>query len=185
MAKTRRKRTGIPTARQLMEEIRLTLAPEMDLLSAIDELSRHGLSAAPVVDRERRLLGMLTEKDCLRILSVSAFHRPRGGRVANFLSPVEGVIEVDMDLFRVSEIFLGNNFPMLPVLDHGKLVGCITRQDLLQGIMTFTRAKQVEQQRVESEAREAVSPPSSIGGMQKVFSRHSKKQLVRLLGRKS
>jgi CBS domain-containing protein len=112
----------IPTASELMEDVDLEFSPEMDLLDAVDELARHKASAAPVVDETQHLLGMLTEKDCIRILTGSAFYRPRGGKVEDFMSEVRIAIEPEMDLFRVSELFLGNNFPMLPVVDEGKLV---------------------------------------------------------------
>lgn len=175
----------IPSARDLMEEVRTTLRPETDLLTAIEVLAEHGQSAAPVVDSERRLLGMLTEKDCLHILSLSAFYRPRSGKVGDFLSPVRDAIEVEMDLFRISELFLATNFPMLPVVDRGKLVGCITRQGMLRGIMSLTRALQTMEQRIEADARDAVERPRSIGEMQKMFASYSRQQLVRRLGRKS
>ncbi|TNF76538.1 MAG: CBS domain-containing protein [Acidobacteria bacterium] len=175
----------IPTAQNLMEDVELVFSPGMDLLDAIDKLARHKASAAPVVDESQHLLGMLTEKDCIRILSGSAFYRPRGGNVEDFMSVVRVAIEPEMDLFRVSELFLDNNFPMLPVVDEGKLVGCITRQDMLRGIMELTRAWRRVQSKLEEEAGEAVERPSSIQDLQEVFSRYSKGQLVRRLGRRS
>lgn len=175
----------IPTASELMEDVDLEFSPEMDLLDAVDELARHKASAAPVVDETQHLLGMLTEKDCIRILTGSAFYRPRGGKVEDFMSEVRIAIEPEMDLFRVSELFLGNNFPMLPVVDEGKLVGCITRQHILRGILDLTHAWRQVQSKLEEEAGEAVERPSSIQDLQEVFSKYSKHQLVRRLGRRS
>jgi CBS domain-containing protein len=175
----------IPTASELMEDVDLEFSPEMDLLDAIDELARHKASAAPVIDETQHLLGMLTEKDCIRILTGSAFYRPRGGKVEDFMSEVRVAIEPEMDLFRVSEVFLGNNFPMLPVVDEGKLVGCITRQDMLRAIIELTHAWRQVQSKLEEEAGEAVERPSSIQDLQEVFSKYSKHQLVRRLGRRS
>lgn len=174
----------IPTARSLMEDVELEFSPEMALLDAIDELTRHEASAAPVVDEDRHLLGMLTEKDCIRILSGSAFYRPRGGKVEDFMSVVRVALEPEMDLFRVSELFLANNFPMLPVVDQGKLVGCITRQHILRGIMELTRTWRRIQSKLETEAGGAVKRPSSIQELQAVFSKYSKGQLVSRLRRR-
>lgn len=175
----------IPTASDLMEDADVVFSPGMDLLDAIDELAQHKASAAPVVDENRHLLGMLTEKDCIRILSGSAFYRPRGGTVEDFMSVVRLAVEPEMDLFRVSELFLDNNFPMLPVVDRGKLVGCISRQDMLRGIMELTHAWRRVQSKLEEEAGEAVERPSSIQDLQEVFSKYSKGQLVRRFGRRS
>jgi predicted transcriptional regulator len=74
---------------------------------------------------------------------------------------------------------------MLPVVDDGKLVGCITRQDILRGIMELTHAWRQVQTKLEEEAGEAVERPSSIQELQEVFSKYSKGQLVRRLGRRS
>ena len=85
---------SVPRASDLMEEIRMTFAPDMDLMQAIEELARHGVSAAPVVDSQRCLRGILTEKDCLRLLYDSALHRSRGGRVADFMSELQEAIDL-------------------------------------------------------------------------------------------
>ena len=71
------KSRSVPRASDLMEEVRMTFAPDMDLMQAIEELARHGVSAAPVVDSQRCIRGVLTEKDCLRLLYDSATRPPR------------------------------------------------------------------------------------------------------------
>jgi len=176
---------NVPRARDLMEEIQLTFAPDMDLLQAIEELARNRVSAAPVVDSKRCLRGILTEKDCLRLLYDSALHRSRGGRVADFMSKLEEALEIDMDLFSISEVFLHNNFPMLPVVDKGKLVGCITRHHMLRGIMLMTEAEETGVVKVEADAEKAIERPRGIGEMQQVYRSYSKSQLVSRVGRKA
>jgi len=178
-------KSKIPTARDFMEKVPTTFSPGMSLVDAIQTLATMHVSAAPVVDDDASFLGMLTDKDCLRIVSVSAFHRPRGGKVADFLSPVEQAVETDMDLFRIAEIFLTTHFTVLPVLKRGKLVGCIHREGLLKGITFLTKVLEDEGVKVEVEASEAVTRPSSIGDMQQAFARLSREQLVRRVGRRS
>jgi len=174
----------VPKAKDLMEEIRLTFAPDMDLLQAIEELASHGVSAAPVVDSQRCLRGILTEKDCLRLLYDSALHRSRGGRVADFMSKVEEALEVEMDIFSIAEVFLHNNFTMLPVVKKGKLVGCITRHHMLRGITSMAEAEESGVVKIEADAKKAVNRPRGIGEMQQVYASYSKSQLVSRLGRK-
>ena len=176
----------MPVAADLMENVRITLSPRSSLLEAIAQLAEGGMSAAPVVDEDDCLLGILTEKDCLRILSLSAFYRPYDGQVSDYLSTLNRHIETDMDLFRIAELFLENNFPMLPVVREGKLVGCITRQHVLHGIIEFSRTTDKEDdQKIEDIASEAVTRPRSIADMQKAFASLSRDQLVRRLGRRS
>lgn len=72
----------IPRAVDLMDTGGASLHPDLDLADAIQELSRRQTSAAPVIDTAGCLLGLLTEKDCLRILSNTAFDEPSAGTVA-------------------------------------------------------------------------------------------------------
>ena len=58
----------IPRARDTMMQPELTLSAATDLFSAIDQLVMKGAAAAPVLDQNRCLLGMLTEKDCLKVV---------------------------------------------------------------------------------------------------------------------
>ena len=137
------------------------------------------------MDSQRNLRGILTEKDCLRLLYDSALHRSRGGRVADFMSKLDEVLEADMDIFRISEVFLHNNFPMLPVVEGSKIVGCITRRHMLRGIMSMAEAEESGVIQIEADAEKAVKRPRSIGEMQQVFASYSKSQLVSRLGRKA
>jgi len=175
----------VPRARDMMEEVRLTFAPDMDLMQAIEELARHGVSAAAVMDSQRTLRGILTEKDCLRLLYDSALHRSRGGRVADFMSKLDEFLDADMDIFRISEVFLHNNFPMLPVVEDGKVVGCITRHHMLRGIMSMTEAEDSGVVKIEADAEKAVQRPRGIREMQQVYASYSKSQLVSRVGRKA
>ena len=175
----------IPIARDLMHPVVEVLRPDMDLLQAIEKLSALATPAAPVVDSEQGFRGLLTEKDCLRVLSVSAFHRPRGGRVADFMSRGAQVIEPDMDIFLITELFLENNFPMLPVVEGEKLVGCVSRQDMLEGIMELTRRVGSEEAEMEIAATEEMRRPRSIEELQRAFARYTRDQLVHRIGRMS
>ena len=65
-------KSKIPIARDFMEKVPTTFSPGMSLVDAIETLATMHVSAAPVVDDDARFLGMLTDRDCLRIVSVSA-----------------------------------------------------------------------------------------------------------------
>ena len=47
-----------------------TAKPSMDLLSLVDLLLIQGISGAPVVDDDGKLIGMISEQDCLRAILV-------------------------------------------------------------------------------------------------------------------
>lgn len=175
----------IPTARDCMTKDVLSFRPEDDLFSAIDHLLENHFAAAPVIDEDRCLLGMLTEKDCLRVLSNVAYEDDLlGGEVRDFQSAIRAICEPGMDIFRVTDLFLSTNFPLLPVVEEGKLCGVISRRDVLRGVGAFRERMDRERSAREEVAGQQADRPRSIEGMQRAAANQSRDQLVRLFGRK-
>ena len=176
---------ALPTARDWMTKQVLTFGPDDDLFEAIEVLLRNSFAAAPVVDADNRLLGILTEKDCLRVLSNIAYSNELdGGKVSEYQSPSRVVCEPGMDIFRVTEHFLATNFPLLAVVENGKLCGVISRRDTLRGIRAFRQQQTRTQSNLEAVAGRQADRPRSIESMQRAAGSGSREQLVRLFTRK-
>lgn len=174
----------IPTAREWMTTDVLEIEPELDLLEAIGAMADRSVTGAIVVDSDGALHGILTEKDCLRVLSLSSYHEARSGKVADFMSPVPECATPGMDLFRVSQLFLSTNFPIIPVVHDDRVVGQITRQHMLRAIQAVDRRLAAES-RVHAEGIEgAADRPRSIEDMQKTFAESSRDQLIRRIKRR-
>lgn len=177
---------ALPTARDCMTTRVLTLSPEQDLFEAIAQLLKHSFAAAPVVDEDYRLVGMLTEKDCLRVLSNFAYDDDlEGGKVADYQSAIRIVCEPEMDIFGVTDRFLACNFPLLPVVENERLVGVISRRDTLRGVERLRNRLDTENRRFEEAAGRQANRPRSIEGLQRAAAQSSRAQLVQLLGRKT
>jgi CBS domain-containing protein len=125
---------GLPTVRAAMDKKVPVLRPEIDLLEATGFLLRHHVTGAPVVDDQGHLVGMLTEKDCLKLITTGADHDLPSGTVKEYMSTDVTSISPDTDLYFVAGLFLKSDFRRLPVVEDGKLVGAITRLDLLRAI---------------------------------------------------
>lgn len=121
----------IPVVREFMATHLVTLRSDMSIFAAIDLLLKHQISGAPVVDAEDKLVGVLSEKDCLRVIASGAFHKTAGGEVSDYMSHEVLTVGPDDDVFHVADIFLTHSFRRLPVLDKGKLVGQVSRRDVL------------------------------------------------------
>ena len=163
-----------PTARQWMKAAECTLRPDDEMNEAVLVLTKRHVAAVPVVDDDDRLVGLLTEKDCLRTFCHWVYEGLRGGHVADFMSPIKATITPEMDLLSVASIFLQNYFPSLPVLDGGRLVGMIHRLTVLQGIAEWQH--ELEHARVSNE--HAHERPSSIEEIQRVVGSHTREQIV-------
>lgn len=124
----------LPKVRDYMDTRVPTLRPEDDIIEAIDQLLEDGKTGAPVVDAAGRVIGILTEKDCLRLVAEGSEHHLPRGTVAEFMTRDPETIPPDMDIYYAAGLFLTRSFRRLPVLEDGKLVGAITRYDILRAI---------------------------------------------------
>ncbi len=123
----------VPLVREIMATSLVTLRPEQSIEEAIHLLLKHKVSGATVVNAAGAPVGVLSEKDCLRVLANDAFYKSTGGSVADYMSREITTINPDVELFHAAELFLNNPFRRLPVVEGGRLVGQVSRRDVLLG----------------------------------------------------
>ena len=113
-----------------------TVKPDDDIYDAITTLIKKQISGTPVVDDQGRLIGMLSEKDCLTILSRRAYHQHASGKVSEYMTKNVHSISPEMPLVDLAEKMAAADFPFrrIPVVKDGRLVGQISRRDLLIAI---------------------------------------------------
>lgn len=124
----------LPTIAAYMDQTVHTVHEDMPIHEAVAFLLDNHVTGAPVLGAGGRLIGIITEYDLLRLLSIGDDHQPVDGRVRDYMT--RGVITVppSMNIYFAAGIFMGNRFRRLPVVDDGKLVGGITRFDILRAI---------------------------------------------------
>jgi len=120
--------------RDYMSKKLITLAPGMEILKAINTLINNDIAAAPVVGREGQLIGILTERDCIRIAMSAGYHSEYGGHVADYMSTDVQTIDADSGIVDAVRLFCGQKFHRYPVTDAGKLVGFLSRRDVMRAL---------------------------------------------------
>ncbi len=133
--------------REIMTTGLLTLKPDMPIFHAISMLLKNRISGAPVVDQSGKLAGILSEKDCLRVFANEAFFSQNaGGLVSDYMSINIMSIDPDDDVFKAADIFLKNSFRRLPVVDDGRLVGQISRRDVLKASLQIVQESPIKKE---------------------------------------
>lgn len=126
--------TDRPRISDYMARDLVTLSPGMEINRAMHILLDRKISGAPVVDGQGALIGILSKKDCLKAALDASYYRDWGGKVARYMSGDVVTLNADMDLVDAAKAFLSSNFRRFPVLQDGRLVGQISRADILRGL---------------------------------------------------
>jgi predicted transcriptional regulator len=120
-----------------METKYVTLKPDMAITEAVCILMEQRVTGAPVVDEEGRVIGLLAEKQCLTSLLNGAYDQMPTGIVKEFMLQDFVAVPPDMGVFELAELFVKEVIRRFMVIEDGKLVGQITRRDLLRGIKQY------------------------------------------------
>ncbi len=112
----------------------VTFSPQTDVLDAIHELVLHRIAGAPVVDDHGHLVGMLSELDCLKVALTANYHGERGGPVAEYMTTETETVDADMSIIDLAQHFLDSGFRRYPVVKDDRLIGQISRHDVLRAL---------------------------------------------------
>lgn len=93
-------------------------------------LANH-VTGLPVVDDHRRVLGFVSEQDCIHSLLVSNYHHEGDPIVDDVMFRQPMTVSPDMSVVDLAQNLGAGKPKVYPVVDHGKLVGIVTRTAIL------------------------------------------------------
>lgn len=133
-------------ARDVMTRQVVTVGPDTSAKYAGEVMAEHGFAALPVVDDDHQLVGIVAEADVLRdrMPPDPRLHLRRDGGTA--AAPpallVRGVmtqdvrsVETTADVADIARVFVDERVRSAPVVDGGRLVGIVSRRDLLRALV--------------------------------------------------
>ena len=120
-----------------MQKDFLALDSEMDVLRATQMLIKADISGAPVLDKHGRLVGILTERDCMQVALQGYYHGEPGGKVSRHMSPDPEHVSPDKSILTLADMFINGRFQRYPVVDNGRLVGVIARWDIMRALAEY------------------------------------------------
>lgn len=123
-----------PVVKDYMTTKLINIEHNQPVYDAIKTLLSNRISGAPVVDESGKLVGVLSEKDCLRIFANGSFHNLPASNVVDYMSKIVTTVSPDTDVFTAADIFLKHTFRRLPVMENNNLVGIISRRDILKAV---------------------------------------------------
>jgi CBS domain-containing protein len=138
----------------------VTVKPEADVASAIKLLVSHDISALPVVDDEGNVLGVISEADLVRRAEIGTekerpwwlealtpgstlsteFAKAHGRRVIEIMSRQVISATEDASLGEIATLLERHRIKRIPILRDGKLVGIVSRSNLIQALASSTHS---------------------------------------------
>ncbi|SFK99832.1 CBS domain-containing protein [Geodermatophilus ruber] len=133
-------------ARDVMTREVVTVGPETSAKYAAEVMAEHGFAALPVVDDGDRLVGIVAEADVLRdrMPPDPRLHLRRDGGIPTSAPSllVHGVMTREVrsvqdtaDIADVARLFVDDRLRSVPVVDGDRLVGIVSRRDLLRTLV--------------------------------------------------
>jgi CBS domain-containing protein len=123
----------------------ITVGPDSFVKQAAEVMAERGFAALPVVDENNRLVGIVAEADVLRdrLPPDPRLHLRRDEPSTHSMPSllVRGVMTADVrsveasaDVADVARLFVDEHVRSVPVLEHGRTVGIVSRRDLLRAL---------------------------------------------------
>ena len=145
--------------RDIMDAEPVTVSPTDDVETVVRILRRHELPGVPVVNEGGRCVGIVTEADLVLADEQGDLHLPHyielfGGvvfleplhrfeerlkkafasTVADLMTEDPVTVEPDASVAEAGRVIVHRGHNRLPVVEHGRLVGVVTRVDVLEAL---------------------------------------------------
>jgi CBS domain-containing protein len=132
----------------------LTVRPDTDVAEAIKLLTEHDVSALPVLDKDGNLVDILSEADLIRRVEIGTekhrsrwleavtgastraeeFAKSHGKKVGEVMTTGAISVSEDTPLSEIAAVLERNGIKRVPVVKDGKLVGVVSRSNLIQAL---------------------------------------------------
>ena len=119
-------------AKEIMKTEVKTVTRKTGIYEAIRILVENNITGLPVVNDDMTLAGVITEKDVLRLLYDM---EDKPGNVEDFMTKDVIGFDKEESLIDITEMLIKNDFRRVPILEDGKLVGIISRKDVIACIL--------------------------------------------------
>jgi CBS domain-containing protein len=146
-------------AHQIMTRPVITVAPETPMVEAANTMLQRHVSGLPVVNKAGELVGIISEGDFIRRSEIGTqrkrgrflkfilgsgkeatdFVHEHGRKIAEIMTPDPLTIDEETDLEKIVELMEKNGVKRLPVMRGDKLVGIVSRSNLLQAVASLAR----------------------------------------------
>lgn len=112
----------------------VTFTPDMSLSAALDKVMHSKYLGGPVINEQKQVIGFLSGQDLLDKLIKVSYYCQDTHIVSDCMHPEVLSVTSETSIIELAEMMQVGKPKVYPVIDAGKLVGIITRRDVLRAI---------------------------------------------------
>ena len=108
---------------------------KMPVAEAVEKLLETKQSGGPVVNKAGKMIGFLSEQDCIKKMIESTYYRLQSANVEDIMTPSVKTVKAYDSVLYVAEKLMADRPKIYPVVDdNGDLVGAIDRSAILRAV---------------------------------------------------
>lgn len=150
-------------ASDIMSTDVISVGTDSSVVEIASQLRKHGISAVPVVDTAGKLVGLVSEGDLMRRLkgsaetkgswwlgvfsappdSIAEFVKTQGRTASDVMTRNVITIDPDTPIPDIARLLERNRIKRVPVVDSGRLIGIVSRANLLQALAATTASSPI------------------------------------------
>ena len=119
-------------ARDIMTKDVITISPDKTLDEAIKTLVNNKISGMPVCDGNKRVLGMISERDILNFVFSGNINTTTVGEA---MSRETISFSSDANIDKISLVMSEKNIRRVPIIDNGILMGIVSRRSIIRIVL--------------------------------------------------
>ena len=119
----------------------VTFRPETNVVEAMRTFLDNNISGAPVISERGEVVGILSEVDLMQVVIQDSYYDESSGIVADFMQKDVDTIGPNDDIYLVAARFISEGRRRYPVVEDGRLVGQVSRSDVLRAAEDFLQRR--------------------------------------------
>jgi len=112
----------------------ITFKPDQPIQDVISTIINKKIAGAPVLDDQHHLVGMISEKDCLRLIVDQAYYNmpAETRKVSDYMTVKVQTLSPKTNIVEAAIEFLNSPIRRFPIVENGMLIGQVSRRHILR-----------------------------------------------------
>jgi len=121
----------------------ITFKPDQPIQDVISIIINKKIAGAPVLDDQHHLVGMISEKDCLRLIVDQAYHNmpAETRKVSDYMTAKVQTLSPKTNIVEAAIEFLNSPIRRFPIVENGMLIGQVSRRHILRAAQNISNTR--------------------------------------------